>query len=159
MRFVTVYGHEINVDILAAHLYLQTAEMMPEEASDEWFAPRLGRKSETEGIQERVVNFLDTMNDIMYGIHRLGENLDDAAYQTIFYEKAKQRFGEDKKELREFFKLGYVFLFNSINGPRWGQFVAINGVRNFNKLVIERLQNPPLMSFDALRSNIGITKV
>ena len=82
--------------------------------------------------KERVI-FLDLIKRIKL----LPDNADAETIQTEIYQ-----IGKDHKfdNLRDWFKLIYQVLFGKNNGPRFGTFIAIYGVKETIDLVKERLQ-------------------
>lgn len=138
---------QVSPQLLAAHLFLQEAERMPVDAPDEWFEPRSG---ETAGYLDRVTQFLEAMDEVLDRIQDLPQGTPDEDIQFHFYEAGKSVYGEDRRALREFFRLTYLFLLNSFSGPRLGQFVAIQGIPEFVAMVHDRLTNPLLTPLENL---------
>jgi hypothetical protein len=100
----------VSEDALMAHLYLQLAEYPPENAPDEWFAPRGSDGITIASIREEFPPFLRGVSRIVDRLQEVEE--DETEIQAIFYDEAKATFGEDKKSIRKFFRLLYIFLFD-----------------------------------------------
>ena len=75
--------------------------------------------------------------DLIKRIKLLPDNADAETIPTEIYQ-----IGKDHKfdNLRDWFKLIYQVLFGKNNGPRFGTFIAIYGVKETIDLVKERLQ-------------------
>lgn len=163
---VQVGSIDVNVDRLSAYLYLQTGDRHcgplydPEEdGDDELEAARsydlafYGPQEDAEDIDVNFVkalSFAHAMARLVTAVSKLDDSADEADIQTIFYEEAKRDNGGDGKSIREFFKLVYVFLMHSWSGPRFGQFVKVQGIDGFVQLVEDRLSNPILIPMQNL---------
>ena len=121
---------------IAARIYLTLGEHPPEDAPDEWFAPR------TETVNpvsmSDVEKFSASLHTLLDQLESYSSDLDSEEYQTLFYDAAKSAFGENKKEIRNFFRFLYAMLFGTTSGPRWGQFLTAIGKDEFVQLVRER---------------------
>jgi lysyl-tRNA synthetase class I len=144
-EYVRVGGVDVRVGPLVAQLYLQEGERMPENAPDEWFEPRT---ENSDRFRAPVITFLHGMSRLVDVLRTLDAGTPEEDIQYHFYEVAKASFGEDRRAIREFFRLGYLFIMWSYSGPRWGQFVAIQGISEFIALVEDRLSQPLIIPLD-----------
>jgi len=110
---------------------------MPEDAPDEWFAPKHDPK--VDEIGENASAFLESARKIRDRISKLPPETDEKDIQTVFYDEAKAAMGTDKASIRKFFSYLYALMFKKESGPRWGQFVAIVGTEEFVKMMEERI--------------------
>lgn len=119
----------------AARIYMTLAEQQPADAPDEWFL-----QSEDTGVtHERVGRFLDALNDLRV-ILRTMDSATPEDFQTEFYNAAKAAFADEKGGIRMFFRYLYALIFWTDSGPRWGDFVYIVGVPEFERMLDERGQ-------------------
>lgn len=123
---------------LAAYLYFKTAEMPPEDVTDEWFLS----PEPAPLTSEKVGIFTEQVNGLISDIEALDDPSDEEAVQFIFYERAKAAFGEEKSSIREFFKMLYLVVLEKPDGPRWGQFVALTGRDEFLSRLRKRMEAP-----------------
>jgi len=151
---------EVEVRALAAHLYLQLGErpIGPEydeqmdevsraaaQAYDlEFYAPSTERDAVTQYLTT-ATKFLTKMSSLVKVLRALPIDATEEEIQFEFYEEAKRDIGDDKSQIREFFKLIYLFIFDSWSGPRFGQFVKVQGIPEFIAMVENRLTNPLLI--------------
>lgn len=152
----------IDVNTLAAYLYLRQAEPMPnfeyevladmtdgEQAALEaercaneeaWFAG----VDEFDVDQARLERFIIRTEQLLVDIESLvlveGEPI-PPQYMTLFYDAAKDVFDHDKSQLRQFFAWLYWVVFQVQQGPRWGDFVQIYGADEFIVHVRNRFAN------------------
>lgn len=126
---------KVKMNHLRAFMYLQEAEQMPEDASDEWFLR-----------PEPAIELVDRCQDILRGLNYILETISEEQsqeeIQAIFYEAGKRYYGTEKSELRMFFRGLYQLLFRTTSGPRWGQFVKATSVKDFQTFVQKRLEDP-----------------
>lgn len=128
---------------ISAQLYLQESEYFDDNTPDEWFL--VSDAEMVDSCNDRSFRFLKAMDYVLVNITSLSDEATEKDYQTLFYDAAKMYFGEDKASIRDFFRVGYVFVFHSWSGPRWGQFVETLGVTAFIDTVQERLTRPIMM--------------
>ena len=83
--------------------------------------------------EEEKSIFLDLINRI----ELLPDNVDAETIQTEIYQ-----IGKDYKfdNLRDWFKLIYQVLFGKSDGPRFGTFIAIYGIKETIQLIRERIK-------------------
>lgn len=91
----------------------------------------LGTDEEESITLDDAWNFLQGIQYICEQLVNLNENSTEADIQYHFYEGAKIAYGDDKGEIRRFFKYLYRLVLGQDSGSRWGQFVSILGVENF----------------------------
>jgi lysyl-tRNA synthetase class I len=117
---------------LRTFFFLQEAEIMPVDAPDEWFLQR-------DSSLELVENSDKIESGLNYVLDLIHEDQTEEEIQTIFYEAGKTFYGEDKVQLRTFFRGLYQIIFRKSDGPRWGQFVKIYGVSDFKDYARDRM--------------------
>ena len=120
---------------LQAFLYLQEAEQMPEDASDQWFL-------QPQPQIELVLRYQDLVNGLNYILNNISDQQTEEELQAVFYDAGKLFYGVEKTDLRMFFRGLYQIILQRPSGPRWGQFVTIMTVDNFRLFVQERLSDP-----------------
>ena len=130
----------VSPQLLATYLYLRQGEQMPADAEDSWFL----EPDPFSVDQERLERFIVRTEQLLLELEQL--ELDPAElappqYMTLFYEAAKDVFDQDKSLLRQYFVWLYLIVFQRDEGPRWGEFVQVYGVEEFNRLVRERFAN------------------
>ena len=76
------------------------------------------------------------LKDLASRMSKIGDNADPEVYQTEIYQVGKDYKFEN---LRDWFKLIYQVLFGKDDGPRFGTFVAIYGVKETIKLINEKI--------------------
>lgn len=117
-------------NVVAAYLYLHLGEQMPDDADEEWFlspdpvARNFGKVPQFISETEQLLNDLDentcnTSEEIMF----------------FFYEAAKRTFDQDKTMIRTYFQWLYLIVLQRPDGPRWGDFVMVYGIEEFQNLV------------------------
>ncbi len=82
---------------------------------------------------EKEQQALKALNE---GLEKLGETNDAVAIQTLVFEVGKQAGFEP---LRDWFKALYQILLGQDQGPRFGSFVALYGVKQTRKLITDAL--------------------
>lgn len=126
-------------NILAAYLYLRMGEQMPENAPDEWFL-----EPDPFAIDPLYLRRFIAMTEVLLiDLEQLELDENEPAapqYMTLFYNAAKDVFDNDKTRLRTYFAWLYLVLFQTQDGPRWGDFVAVYGVENFVALARQRFE-------------------
>ena len=65
------------------------------------------------------------------------DNVDAETIQTEIYQIGKDY---EFDNLRDWFKLIYQVLFGKIDGPRFGTFIAIYGIKETIQLIRERIK-------------------
>lgn len=151
-----------DVNTLAAFLYLRQGEQMPDfsytasrDASDEELAELELQRCAAEEAWfsqpdpfavdlDRLGQFISATEGLLANLANLELDLDEPVqpqYMTLFYDAAKVTFDYDKTQLRQYFEWLYLVLFQTPAGPRWGEFVDVYGVENFNDMVRERFAN------------------
>lgn len=139
--------------LLATYLYLRQGEQMPEPIYDsesgeiDIAADDAALTAWSSGIDTYEAD-LTRLERFIVNTAQLLQNLEllviDAAepvapqYMTLFYDAAKETFDHDKTLLRTYFSWLYLVLFQRNEGPRWGEFVAVYGVDEFNEMVRRR---------------------
>lgn len=140
---------------VAAYLYMHLSESMPGPVTDR--NGNIQIEADNELIQrwseghdqvnidvDRVSRFVSETEQLLVDLENLQIDQDQpvaAQYMSLFYESAKRTFDYDKSEIRTYFKWLYLVVFQKTDGPRWGEFVEIYGVKNFVNLVEDRFQN------------------
>lgn len=83
---------------------------------------------------------IDACSDILVNL----ENVDNSGseLQWYMYEVGKRYFGTTKDELNFWFKCIYTVVFQTITGPRIGEFIYIFGIEEFLDKLEKRLYNP-----------------
>jgi len=119
---------------VAARIYMTLATPQPENAPDEWFL----EEEDTSVTLPRVERFITALDDLRETLRGMGDGLDGADYQTEFYNAAKAAFEDEKGGIRMFFRYLYALIFWTDSGPRWGDFVSIVGVDEFERMLNER---------------------
>lgn len=89
--------------------------------------------------EEQILEFVEGLNELV-GALQTYEYDTEEVIQSLFYDQAKATFGESKADIRDFFKMLYMFLFQRTSGPRWGQFVHIFGVDQFVDLCMRKIE-------------------
>lgn len=161
-----------SVEEVTAFLYLRLAEQPPMEdydpedpeavaavsaADDLWYGPQDPSKPvvDREDVRRFIVNvgYLLGRLQTLYLLYRTFDDdyewseeipnpWTEEEIQAVFYSYAKSCFGEDKKEIRQFFIYLYQIVTDTSSGPRWGQFVMIYGLDNFIEKLQSRFSDP-----------------
>lgn len=140
---IQVGPFQARLGTVAANLYLNGSPIVPEDHEDAFYDgnPAVRGPSlleTTEAFLEGLGRLLDTLLDMdRYG------TFTEEEVQYEFYEAAKLTFGTEKNEIREFFRLLYLLVTRTPNGPRWGQFVLAFGLDNFIDLLQSRCNELP----------------
>ena len=94
-------------------------------------------------VTSEKINFKEPSNDeklifkdLASRMSKIGDSADPEVYQTEIYQVGKDYKFEN---LRDWFKLIYQVLFGKDDGPRFGTFVAIYGVKETIKLINEKI--------------------
>jgi len=124
-------------NILAAYLYLHLGEQMPEDAPDEWFLEPDPFAVDMDRL-ERFILRIDQMLNELQELELDPEQDAAPQYMTLVYDAGKDVFDQDKSQLRTFFRWFYLVVYQREEGPRWGDFIEIYGVDNFDAHVRER---------------------
>lgn len=127
-------------ETVAAALYLRLAEPMPEDAADQWF---LGRDPMLDALDmNRVGRFVVEVENMMYDLEELvlEEGPASPQYMSVVYNAGRRVFDDDSRQLRTFFMWLYAIVFHRAEGPRWGDFIAVYGVSEFNQLLRDRFR-------------------
>ena len=140
------------VNILSAFLYLRNAESMPEPvltgsgffdrqadnaAIEEWSSRTSDFEVETDRI-ERFILRTDRLLDELMSLELDESEPPAPQYMSLFYEAAKDVFDHDRAMIRTYFLWLYLVMFQREDGPRWGEFVAVYGPAEFNRLARQR---------------------
>lgn len=141
-------------NILAAYLYVNLSDHMPEPVLDED-----GNIFDLEADNELITEWALGANDynapdherlaqFIYETERLLDRLVDLEldsaepaspqYMGEFYNAARATFDNDTTQLRTYFRWLYLVVFQREDGPRWGEFVDVYGVDEFCDLVRDR---------------------
>jgi lysyl-tRNA synthetase class I len=138
--------------ILAAFLYQQLGEQMPEPVLDAdgeldvaadnaaleaWSAQSDPFSADHSRLEQFILCTEQMLNNLTDNEYDESEPL-APQYMSIVYEAGKETFDHDKTQLRTYFAWLYLVVFQRPDGPRWGDFIDIYGVDNFVKLVRER---------------------
>ena len=121
-------GLNLSLNKVSADLYLNWGEQQPDNAPDSWFEPR-GQEDITVDKNE-VIKALTGAQELCTTLN-MNRGYTEEEIQTLFYDVAKTTFGEEKAQIRTFFKYMYQFVLGSQSGPRWGQFISILGIEEF----------------------------
>jgi lysyl-tRNA synthetase class I len=143
------------VNTLAAFLYLRQEEPMPEPilledgevdiAADdiqlqEWSTRPVTQEYDMDRL-ERFIARTEQLLSELETVELDPNELSPPQYMTLFYDAAKDVFDHDKQLIRTYFSWLYLVLFQRNEGPRWGEFVAVYGVEEFNEMTRERFSN------------------
>lgn len=142
----------MSLNELQAHFYLCEAESIPEpvlnsngslniEADNLALEAWSNTPSTFSWTRGQCSAFSDGVQNLLSDLKRL-EDSDETEIQTLFYDHAKLTFGKEKDDIRTFFAMLYLLLFDRNHGPRWGQFVKLSGVDNFIETTQARLAKP-----------------
>lgn len=127
---------------LQTHLYLLEAQKPPVDAPDEWYDPSSpSYVRDTPRDAETLLAFLRASDGLYEDVGNLSTSATPEEIQALFYHYAKITFGEEKNDIREFFKLLYLVIFQRDSGPRWGEFINIIGKDKFLEIYRERFSN------------------
>lgn len=138
-------------NILAAFLYLQLGQNMPDAILDDEGEidvelDNAALEAWSEGLNEftvdtaRLARFIDCTDKLLSELEALvlDDTVPSPQYMTLFYDAAKDTFDHDKTQLRTYFLWLYLILFQVQDGPRWGEFVSIYGVDEFCTMARKR---------------------
>lgn len=120
---------------IQAYFFLQEAEQMPHDATDEWFL-------QPEPSVELVNRYQDILDGLTFIVETISEDQSEEEIQAVFYEAGKRFYGTEKAELRMFFRGLYQILLRRPSGPRWGQLVTAMSLEGFRDFVQKRLEDP-----------------
>jgi len=121
---------------LHAFFYMHLGEQMPNNALDEWFLAK-------EEFEFPDLNLLRRGVNLLIARLQVEKVWTEEEIQFEFYEVAKEIYG--KENIREFFKLLYLLIFDKESGPRWGQFVYIIGISLF-VVKLQAMMEDPIMN-------------
>jgi lysyl-tRNA synthetase class I len=99
---------------------------------------------ESERYLAMGVQFDRCLSALRDALVHLPSNATPEEIQFVFYEVAKPIYGEEKADLKEWFRELYLLWGEKETGPRWGIFVQLMGIQNF----VDRLSrrwNEPIM--------------
>jgi len=92
--------------------------------------------------KERVSKFLVAINDLYHTLNQENlESLSDEEIQFHAYEIGKIHFGDNKKELRDWFRLFYYALLGNPSGARIGILINLLGLERVVYEMNENMQN------------------
>jgi lysyl-tRNA synthetase class I len=91
--------------------------------------------------KEEMVLFYTSCEQLLNDLRNSKEETEEE-FQSLFYNVAKENFGESKENIRNYFKMLYLLIFSADSGPRWGQFVMLNGKENFINVLKSKLFLP-----------------
>jgi lysyl-tRNA synthetase class I len=140
-----------HVNDVAAYLYRHLGEQMPppkyslsgtiDIEADNALIERWSQGSDVSVISlDDVEAFIRETAQLLVELSYLGEEASSTEYMTCFYDAAKATFGEERSSIRTYFRWLYLVAFGYENGPRWGEFVDIYGVQNFQVFLIRRFR-------------------
>lgn len=139
-------------NIFAAYLHLQTGEGMPSfqgdrENPEDVAADNAAIFVWSQGLEQPdplsgyYIRFIERTEQLLSELETLVLVDDEPAasqYMTLFYNAAKDVFDQDKALIRNYFSWLYLVIFEQDSGPRWGEFVEVYGVVDFNATVRRR---------------------
>lgn len=142
-------------NILASYLYLCVGEAMPdpilnEDGELDVAADNAALESWSNGSDSFTIDqfylrrFIVQTELLLIDLEELELDPNEPAapqYMRLFYEAAKTVFDNDKTRLRLYFAWLYLVVFQRSEGPRWGEFVQVYGVDEFNRLVRQRFND------------------
>jgi lysyl-tRNA synthetase class I len=126
---------------ISAFLYMHLSEPMPDAGCTEAeFEQWATGTDDIEQLRNEVLVFVASTHNLIEGL-RLEYYTAEPDYMKVFYDVAKETFGEDKRSIFLYFKMLYLVVFEKPTGPRWGDFVKIYGLHNFIEKLTDRLNN------------------
>lgn len=121
-----------NQKSIAAYLFVQ---MYKEDENAE--AP-----SDIYNIADTFINSCTELLSIIDSF----DGMEDADIQFHLYEIGKKYYGQDKADLKQWFRHLYLLMMKQEAGPRWGTYIKCFGPSNFKILLENKLTNPFMYS-------------
>jgi hypothetical protein len=139
-------------NIFAAYLHLRVGEVMPSFQGDrknleDVAADNAAISAWSQGLETLdplagyYIRFIERTDQLLSELETLvldNDNPVSGQYMTLFYDAAKDVFDQDTALIRNYFSWLYLVIFQKDSGPRWGEFVEVYGVAEFNATVRSR---------------------
>lgn len=138
---------------LRAYMYMRSRDQMPDpildnnndidvEADNQQILA-WSQASVLEPVSlEEATRFCNSLHGLLQTLEALEIDPNESAsaqYMVPFYDAAKAAFDNDRSMIRVYFRMLYVIVLHTENGPRWGEFVDIYGRDQFIQLVYQRV--------------------
>jgi lysyl-tRNA synthetase class I len=138
---------------LRAYMYMRSSNQMPEPVLDndnnidvDADNAQLLEWSQTPVAEpvtlEQATKFCNSLQGLLQTLSSLEIDSNESTspqYMVPFYDAAKAAFDNDRTMIRVYFRMLYVLVLHTENGPRWGEFVDIYGRDQFIALVNQRI--------------------